>query len=648
MQKEDPPAFKGTKRPGWTPEGTKGNEREPRETRRNRTVSKKPKQAHNSTKRLSSGHEYQLVVESAISPELLQECEVRTITRGCDLPKGFSPRQRRRVPGILFTIPRPNGDTAYSFRPDAPNPENPGHKYEQPSKRYGGPGNVLGVYTSTRRPISDASVPVMFVEGIKKALAVVSAARAAGVELVVVAISGVWNWLSNGAPIPDMLEIPVEGRPATVCFDSDMLRNPNVMQGADRLAGHLTSRGAEVFIIYFHDQPNGTKTGADDFFAARGTFAELRLLTRPYDPTDFARVRLSRDETLRLAMEDLKRRFWDFEWKGMGGHSARDVALKLIEAARRHGKVVSDGIRVVKAWGPLALEAKISSRTLAKAINRLEEWGFAYRDNEGREADKAGAFVLRASVKYYGEEQSREGKEAQEWAGRDPGTLHLRVPRLRWSDPGRKARVGVVKGTRKVRQTKLKARPPRIRPGKIRGAELDALHNAGGALYVEELCEVLHRPRVRDFRRRNLVKLLEFGLVEWFSEVGTRREVVRLVDNWLQVLEQIRELGGEIEAEATARKRYENKCRAYHSRHKIRADHHPANAGGDAWLEELEKLPPPPDKWSLYALVGKRVNTLSGPGVLWQVFSGEVRVVLDSDPLRWESLDPSELILEAA
>jgi Domain of unknown function (DUF3854) len=82
------------------------------------------------------------------------------------------------------------------------------------------------------------TVPVIFVEGVKKADATTSAARRAGVRVLIIAISGVWNFLSNG-PIPDMFDMPVEGRRMTICFDSDMLRNPNVQDTTNRLAEHL-------------------------------------------------------------------------------------------------------------------------------------------------------------------------------------------------------------------------------------------------------------------------------------------------------------------------------------------------------------------------------------------------------------------------
>jgi len=512
-----------------------------------------------------------LFKESGNSPEVVAERGVRTLRRGRELPEGFSWRQKRRGAGILFTIHRPNGETSWSFRPDAPDPEKPGRKYEQPCKAYGGPGNVLDVHPSIRCLIDDMSVPVMFVEGIKKADAITSAARTAGVKVLVVAITGVWNWLSEGEPIPDMLDIPVDGRRTIVCFDSDMLRNPNVQEAAGRLAEHLISRSALTWITYLHDKPDGSKVGADDFFVAGGTFTELKMLMRRYDPDDFVVVRLSRDERLQLALEDLERRFWESEWKGMGGHSARDVALKLIEAARRHGKVVDNGIRVKKAWGPLAIEAKVSSRTLGKAISRLEEWGFLYRDNEDRKPDKTGAFVLRASVKYYGGDRGPADQATQALQTSHRGTLHLRAPRLRWSRPKFTPKRGVVEGTRRVRQgVKVESRDRIVRLGKVRGAIMDVLNVAGGSATLQEIAEALHRKRARDLRRRNLPMLEEAGIL------AVEDDVVTLADNWLEALEVQRELGKEVEADELAAVRHRLKSRAFHSRHQRPADEAPA------------------------------------------------------------------------
>lgn len=311
------------------------------------------------------------------------------------------------------------------------------------------------------------------------------------------------------------------------------------------------------------------KTGVDDYLVAGGTISELKMLARKYEPSDIGKVRLSKDDKLRAGIADLKRRFWSEKWQGMGGHSDRDVALKLIEAAKHVGKVVAGGIRVVKAQGPLALEAKVSSRTLWKALKRLEERGFCYRDNEGRKGDKTGAFVLRADVSHYGKKPGQAGNATQGPQAYDRGDLHLRAPRLLWSKPKFTPKRGTITGTRKVRQgPKLQARDGITRLGKIRGAILDVLDARGGKATLQEIADALHRKRPRDIRRRNLPMLEEAGIVT--VEDGR----VSLAENWLDALQDQRRLGGEIDtvrfdghveegAETRARRRYENRQRKF-------------------------------------------------------------------------------------
>jgi hypothetical protein len=319
------------------------------------------------------------------------------------------------------------------------------------------------------------------------------------------------------------------------------------------------------------------------------------LLLRRYTPEDFTNVRLSRDERLRVALEDLEATFWDHAWKGMGGHSARDVYLKLIEAARRHGKIVDDGIRATKAHGPLAIEAKVSTRTLWKALNRLEEAGLIYRDNESRKPDKPGAFVLRANVSQYGKEEGAEGTQSLRTRTLHAGDLHLRAPRLRWSRPKFTPRRGVVRGTRRVRRSvKLEPRDPIKRLGKIRGAILDALVATGGSATLEEIASALHRKRPRDVRRRNLPMLEEAGILT------VDGDTVSLTEDWLEALDAQRKLGREIDsrefgkgADTLDRERYTKKSRAFHRRGEVRPNPHWTNTDADGSIEDLRPADEP-------------------------------------------------------
>ncbi|MDP9485827.1 MAG: DUF3854 domain-containing protein [Actinomycetota bacterium] len=573
--------------------------------------------------RLSENHRRVLVEGSGIAPEVLERYCVRTIGPGRDLPRGFSRRQRRRAPGMLFEVVRPNGEIGYSFRPDEPDPESPGRKYEQPCKAYGAVGNFLGIYETSPGLLADPSVPLYFVEGHKKALSMVSAYGAAGVGIVAVAISGVWNWLSEGAPIPDMVGLPLDGREAFVVFDSDMLRKPGVQGAAGRLSEYLIGRGAHVGVAYLSDREDGSKTGADDFFAGGGTVEELEGLMRPYHPDDFASVRLERDVDLARAVEDLEARYWRTSWGSVAGATDRQVFGVLVRAARRHGKVVEDGIRVKKSWGDLIIESAVSRQTLRNSLIRLGHRGLLVKDNEGRKAGEAGAFVLRARVDQYGtqvgegekatevlrgwhptglhqrvwrlEYLKREGKtddlEAMLEMPKLPSTVGLafRVPPLRWSATRSGGRLGLIRDTRMVRAGVRSTRfYGQKRLGKLCGAILDVLDAHGGAASVGEIGTSLGIKKPLDFARRHFPALLRSGLITW--EGRGKKKIARLVEGWLTRLRQIREDSGEVEADDLARRRVERQREAYRNRNRNAPEHHHANLDADGWVEDLEHL----------------------------------------------------------
>src|SRR5918997_5510996 len=307
------------------------------------------------SKTLSDSHQGILYDDSGINPLVEAERGTFSACRGKDVPQDHG--QLPKKPGIVFPVHTLDGGIFYRLRPD-----NPGRlpKYMQPR----GHPNRLDVHPRQHERIKRSGGRRYVTEGEKKVDAGVSR------DVLMVGQSGVFNGQRDkgAALIDDWYELPLDGEEYSICYDSDIETNENVQLAADRQARLLEAEGANVHITLLPPAPDGSKQGLDDFFANGGTVKQLGLLTRPYSAAGVERVRLTRDERLRGALGGLERRFWAEEWKGMGGHSARDVALKLIEAARRHGKIHPDGIRVVKAQGPLAIEAKVSARTLWKAL----------------------------------------------------------------------------------------------------------------------------------------------------------------------------------------------------------------------------------------------------------------------------------------
>jgi hypothetical protein len=506
---------------------------------------------------LSEKHARQLFEESGIDPAIARSRGYRTIQRRDELTE-FAPWQRRL--GLYVPTYSPDGETTGCLL-RADKPRKPKQKYDAPK----GSQVMLDVHPSVRDEVRHGNGDLLVVEGIKKGDSTLS--RGA----TTIALTSVWMaHVPKSKPkklLPCWDHVRLEGRRVYIIFDSDWRRKETVHAALEWLAGALEERGADVRVAYLEDAPDGSKVGADDYLSAGGTVAELKALCRRFEPQDVGRIRISKDEKLAALSADLRHTFWHTEWKGMGAHSSRDVYLKLIEAAERHGKIHPEGLRVAKAQGPLALEVKVSGKTLWKALNRLEEWGLLRRDNKDRKRDRSGVFVLFCRPKAPRAKVCNEGgilgpeDKATTTTGEgafDPGYIPLRAPRQRWSTPARKrrSRWGLIPGTTQVRsKPTTEERVPNEklagikRLGKIRGAIVDALEVAGGTLTLQELADILHRARPRDIRRRLL------PMLEEARALSVEGDVVSLADDWLEALERDRDHT----ADERARKAYERK-----------------------------------------------------------------------------------------
>ncbi len=535
---------------------------------------------------LSRKHEHMLLHESGIDPGIAAERGYHTARRRSEVPETFKDYQRK--PGLVLPTFSPDGITkSCQLKPDTPRKDKKGKalKYETP----GGSEVIADVHPRMLEEVRSGNEDLWITEGCKKGDALTSRG------LPTISLAGVWMWsVPKVKPYrlkPCFDHVKLRGRRVCVVFDSDALAKEGVQLALGALVAALERRGAEVLVVYLEDAPDGSKVGVDDYLAGGGTVNELKMLARKFEPADVGRIRLSRDEKLRAGVEDLKRRHAATRWTWPGADADEDVYLKIIEKAERCGKVVGDGLRVVQAQGPLGLEAKISSRTTWKSLNRLEERGFLYRDNENRKADKAGAFVLRASVSQYGERVATEGKETRLLQESVPGDLHPRAPRLWASRPKWKPTKKMIREHRLgVRTWMPEPREGLKRLGKKRGHCVDRLDVAGGTLTLEELGEQMGI-RPRDLVRRKTTEKGRDGLLIWLQEAGIvamDSDSASLTPDWLDRLEEQREIGEEIEAEEVARRRYRDKSRAYHNRNKA-PESKPSAAGLEALKRGEEK-----------------------------------------------------------
>jgi hypothetical protein len=201
--------------------------------------------------------------------------------------------------GLVFPYFRPGEITArdYRLRRDCPELEQkPDGSPKEKQKYLSAPGrsNLLYFPCGTDpAALSDFRLPVIVVEGEKKALAIWNLAHwnTSDLRFLPVGISGVWNWRGTvgkepgpdgncravKGPIPDLDRILWTKRRTVIIFDSDAKRNANIDRARKALVSELEHRGADVLLVDLPDLTDLDKTGADDFLAHRDGGPERML-----------------------------------------------------------------------------------------------------------------------------------------------------------------------------------------------------------------------------------------------------------------------------------------------------------------------------------------------------------------------------------
>ena len=199
---------------------------------------------------------------------------------------GFSKAQRQ-TPGILMPLWGVDGKgvVGYQFRPDNPrlNAKGKPVKYETPL----GASNHLDCPPRCQKQLKDPLIPLWITEGIKKVDCLATLGE------TVLGVTGVWNWKGKnevgGITITNDFDyIALNGRTVYIVYDSDLITNRSVMLALRRLAEHLSSKGAKVFIVHL-PQDSANKVGIDDFIASGHTVDEAKALAKPLE--DDAEVR---------------------------------------------------------------------------------------------------------------------------------------------------------------------------------------------------------------------------------------------------------------------------------------------------------------------------------------------------------------------
>jgi hypothetical protein len=535
---------------------------------------------NSATRTLSRSHQRQLT-ESDIAPQVSSARGYRTIRHRSDVPDEFADWQRRL--GLLVPIHSPDGQTkGHQLKPNKPIRRKDGSapKYETPT----GSTITLDVNPLMLEEVRCGDGDLWITEGSKKVDSLASRGEPA------VGFIGVWNMAAPGTkgtvPLACWQHVRLKGRRVIIVFDADARTNPGVQEALRRAVVMLESLGAVVLVVYLPAVNGDDKTGVDDYFAGGGTVAELRIMAGPYKPVDVGAERMSRDEKLGASVRYLWRRWREGDWMGFvgageagnwqRGHTARDTMEALIELAAEGGKVDGCGVVVGVGLRRLSRLAAKSAPSVGDAVKHLEAEGqLEILPPEDRSKARSYRLLVPSAALYSMERGRTEGTELEERDPRCKGLRYPSAPRLRWSSPAALGRlVRSVEGATGRAVTEAVGenifvpsdyRPYGKRLGPHRGAILDALEASGGEMHLKDLCEVLHRKRPWDVRRRILKPLEEAGIIEMEGDV------IRLGGEWLERLDERREADGEIEQaerQATKHRRQGESYRLYLERQK--------------------------------------------------------------------------------
>lgn len=215
---------------------------------------------------------------SGISPDYAAVRGYETITATTRLADLGITKAGRSTPGLLVPQLRADGSTwGYQYRPDTPRLRGGKPvKYETPT----GQRNGLDVPPGVAAMLGDPTVPLWITEGVKKA----DCGAIHG--LCIVALSGVWNWITTSTAggkmaLPEWRDIALNDRRVVIAFDGDVARKPPVRKAAGALAAYLATKGAHIEYLWLPDTDD--KTGLDDYLAEHPA-ESLWALVKPTMP----------------------------------------------------------------------------------------------------------------------------------------------------------------------------------------------------------------------------------------------------------------------------------------------------------------------------------------------------------------------------
>lgn len=229
-------------------------------------------------RQLSDAHRRILTDESGIDPSLIESRGYHTISLAQIMELTalkVIPEQAMRATGWMG-IP--------IYRPD-------GFKHGEQVRLFGYTGTMkylwptglrlaLDVHPDAMADLEDPEVDIQITEGIKKADAILSAARREGYRCVPIAVNGCYGWRTSvgdsSIALPDFQDILWSHRRVYIISDSDYRTNPQVAKGWSECTQYVASKtGPHKTTLVVPPQEGKEKVGADDYLRSGNSLDSL-------------------------------------------------------------------------------------------------------------------------------------------------------------------------------------------------------------------------------------------------------------------------------------------------------------------------------------------------------------------------------------
>jgi hypothetical protein len=274
--------------------------------------------------------------------------------------------------GLVFPIRWPGNDDVreYRLRRDQPDMEMQADGEEKETAKYlSAPGVKSMLYFAPETDpawLDDATMPVVFVEGEKKCLALFMLAiwlrelrGADRLPFLPIAVPGVWNWrkTEDGVKswIADLNRIQWAGRTVVILFDSNVHWNQSVKAARVQFAYLLRGWGAQALHAELPNDP--TINGPDDYLAENGPEALWTIIEKAFAGVYPECLNVGEHYALRdwAKMDDIASlllAFWGFDsedketFKAInctwGGRKTKGFRLRQIDIYKRMQRLPDD------------------------------------------------------------------------------------------------------------------------------------------------------------------------------------------------------------------------------------------------------------------------------------------------------------------